>query len=44
MALTPRDPYVLSMDKLIEPYCDARYDYSILSGIARQLGAEDAFT
>lgn len=44
MALTPRDPYVLSMDKLIEPYCDARDDYSILSGIARQLGAEVAFT
>ncbi len=43
-ALTPRDPYVLSMDKLVEPFGAARDDYEILSSLARHLGVGEAFT
>ena len=42
--MTPRDPYVISMDKAIEPVAGARNDYDILAGIARRMNAEDAFT
>jgi biotin/methionine sulfoxide reductase len=42
--MTPRDPYVVSMSKLIEPYKQARDDYEIFSNIAKRMGVEDKFT
>ena len=44
IAMTPRDPYIVSMSKLTEPYKEARNDYEIFRGIAREMGAEDLFT
>lgn len=44
LAFSPRDPYVVSMEKVIEPPYQARNDYDILSGIARQMGIEEQFT
>ena len=44
IAFSPRDPYVVSMNKAIEPVGLARNDYDILSGIARRMGVEEAFT
>ena len=44
MAITPRDPYVVSMSKLTEPFGQARDDYDIFAGIARAMGVEDEFT
>ncbi len=44
IGMNPRDPYVISMDKAIEPIGEARDDFSIFSSIARQMGAENQFT
>ena len=44
IAMTPRDPYVVSMSKLIEPNGQARDDYDIFAGIAEEMGLGDAFT
>jgi len=44
IAMTPRDPFVISMDKAIEPIGEARNDYDIFTGIARYMGNEDTFT
>ncbi|OSQ57021.1 biotin transporter BioY [Marivita cryptomonadis] len=44
MAMTPRDPYVVSMSRLTEPYGKARDDYDIFADIARTMGFADAFT
>ncbi|MEI4196891.1 molybdopterin guanine dinucleotide-containing S/N-oxide reductase [Roseovarius sp. E0-M6] len=44
IAMTPRDPYVVSMSKLTDPYEQARDDFEILAGIAREMGCEEAFT
>jgi biotin/methionine sulfoxide reductase len=44
MAITPRDPYVVSMSKLTEPFGQARDDYDIFAGIACAMGVEDEFT
>jgi biotin/methionine sulfoxide reductase len=44
MAITPRDPYVVSMSKLTEAFGQARDDYDIFAGIARAMGVEDEFT
>ncbi len=44
MAMTPRDPYVVSMSKLTEPYGQARDDYDIFAGIAQEMGVETAFS
>jgi biotin/methionine sulfoxide reductase len=44
IAMTPRDPYVVSMSKLTEPYEQARDDYDIFAGIASVMGAGDDFT
>ena len=44
IGMTPRDPFVISMGKAIEPIGEARNDYDIFAGIARYMGAEDAFT
>jgi biotin/methionine sulfoxide reductase len=39
-----RDPYVIAMQKAIEPVGEARDDYDIFSALARRLGCEQAFT
>lgn len=44
IAMTPRDPFVVSMSQLTEPYGQARHDYDIFAGIARDMGVEQAFT
>ena len=44
IGMTPRDPFVISMDKAIEPVGEARNDYDIFAGIARCMGTEDSFT
>jgi biotin/methionine sulfoxide reductase len=44
LALTPLDPYVVSMGQAVEPVGEARNDFDIFRGIARVLGVEDAFT
>lgn len=44
IAISPRDPYVIAMSKAIEPIGEARDDYEIFRGIARQMGVEQAFT
>jgi biotin/methionine sulfoxide reductase len=44
IGMNPRDPFVISMEKAIEPVGKARDDYEIFAAIARQMNAEDAFT
>lgn len=44
IAMTPRDPYVVSMSRLTEAYGQARDDFEIFAGIALAMGIEDAFT
>ncbi len=44
IALTPRDPYVVSMAKLTEPFGQARDDFDIFRGIAREMGLETRFS
>ena len=44
MAITPRDPFLVSMSKLADPIGQSRDDYEIFAGIARVIGIEDAFT
>jgi biotin/methionine sulfoxide reductase len=44
LALTPRDPYVVSMSKLTEPYKKSRNDFDIFSGIAQEMGLKEDFT
>ena len=34
--LTPRDPYVVSMSKLVEPFKEAKSDFDIFKGIAKK--------
>lgn len=44
IAFSPRDPYVVDMQKATEPQGDARNDYDILSGIAAKMGVTESFT
>ena len=44
IAITPKDPYVVSMSKLVEPYAKSRNDYDIFTGISRAMGIEKEFT
>jgi biotin/methionine sulfoxide reductase len=44
IGMTPRDPFVISMGKAIEPIGEARNDYDIFAGIARCMDTEDTFT
>ena len=44
LGLTPRDPYIIKMSKLTEPYQDSRDDFDIFSGIAKEMGVLDSFT
>lgn len=43
IALTPRDPYVVAMSKLTEPYGQARDDFEIFRGIAEAMGIGPEF-
>ena len=38
------DPLMVAMQKLAEPYGEARDDYEIFAGLSRRLGSEQAFT
>ena len=42
--LTPRDPYVISMSKLVEPFKEAKSDFDIFKGIAKKMDVENLFT
>ncbi|KAF0676084.1 molybdopterin guanine dinucleotide-containing S/N-oxide reductase [Profundibacterium mesophilum] len=44
IALTPKDPFQVVMDRAIEPVGEARDDHDILRGIAAAMGVESAFT
>ncbi len=41
---SPRDCYAVYMDQILPRYGEARTDYEIFTGIARQLGFEEEFT
>jgi biotin/methionine sulfoxide reductase len=42
--MTPRDPYVVSMSKLVDPYGQAKNDFEIFRGIAKKMDVEAKFT
>ena len=42
--MTPRDPFVVSMDKIIEPYGQSKNDFEIFANIAKKMGIEEKFT
>jgi len=42
--MTPRDPYVVSMSKLTEPYGQSRDDFEIFAGLAEAMGVRQTFT
>ena len=44
ITLSPRDPYLVMMDKVVEPAGQARDDYTIFRGIAHHLGIEEKYT
>lgn len=44
IAMSPKDPYVVAMDRAIDPVGEARDDYEIFAGIAEQLGNREVFT
>ena len=44
IAISPRDPYMVNMQKSIEPVGESRNDYDIFAGIARKMGVEKPFT
>ncbi|MFT5258296.1 MAG: biotin/methionine sulfoxide reductase [Saprospiraceae bacterium] len=44
IAISPRDPYVIAMQKVTEPPEGARHDYDILSDIAYKMGKGEVFT
>ena len=44
LAASARDSYLVAMQQAVEPFGEARNDYDIFRGIARELGAEEPFT
>ena len=44
IAMTPLDPYLVSMEQAIAPVGQARDDYDIFAALSRKMGAEEAFT
>jgi biotin/methionine sulfoxide reductase len=44
IAMGPRDPYLIAMEQVMSPYAQAKDDYDIFSGIARQMGVGELFT
>jgi biotin/methionine sulfoxide reductase len=41
---SPVDPLLVAMHQVVSPFGEAQDDYAIFSGLARRLGAEQAFT
>ena len=44
LAITSYDPYLISMGQAIKPAGDARNDFDIFCGIAKQMGVEEPYT
>ncbi len=44
IGMMPRDPFLFAMHQAVAPAGEARNDYDILTGIARHMGVEEAFT
>lgn len=44
LMLTPRDPYIIAMEQVVDPVGDARNDFDIFSSLSTRLGAEQVFT
>ena len=44
IGIAARDPYLISMQKAVEPAASSRNDYDIFTGIARAMGLEAEFT
>jgi len=44
IAMSPRDNYVISMEKAIDPVGESADDYEILARLSRHLGVEGGFT
>jgi len=44
LSLTPKDPYLVVMDKAVEPIGDAKDDHEIFKLLAKKLEVEDRFT
>ena len=44
IAFSPRDPYVIYMQKVVNPPAEARNDFEIFSGIARKMAVESEYT
>ena len=44
IAMTPLDPYLVSMEQAVAPVGQARDDYDIFSDLSRKMGVEEAFT
>ena len=44
ISASPRDSFIVHMDQVLPPYEDARNDFEIFSGIAKQLDIEKEFT
>ncbi len=42
--MTPRDPYIISMEAVVKAPEEARDDYHILTNLSRKMGVEDEFT
>ena len=43
ISISPRDPFIVDMQKAIEPVGLSRNDYDIFCGIAKHLGIEEDF-
>lgn len=44
LAMTPRDPYIVAMKRVVPPPGSARDDYDILAGISRKMGVWADYT
>ncbi len=44
IAMTPKDPYLVAMDRAIDPVGQARDDHEIFRGLAASMGVEQGFT
>lgn len=44
IGVTPTDPLMIAMHRVVEPLGQARDDYDIFAALAEQLGVRDAFT
>ena len=44
LMITPRDPYIIAMEQIVDPVGEARDDFDIFCGISKKLGIENEFT